>query len=230
MKREVARNKAKSAVLAVMCVVALCFWGPLIFNWTGLGSPSHGVNASESPLPLAGGPAVGAVLSPETPMVAKAKSATSWLSLITAIEADPMMASGSAISTDPFRSPTVATPVVAQDVHDTVPAEETKTTLAMLSNDPKQLGIRLESVFVGRRNRVARISGHSFRENSRIYLSGTGAVLDISKTSSGSPSELSLEIAAVNTDHVVLSDGTSTFTLPLHRPTFGFADQTTFER
>ena len=49
------------------------------------------------------------------------------------------------------------------------------TPAEVLAVTPQQAGLKLESVYLGRVNRVARINGHAVREKSRFSVSGSGS-------------------------------------------------------
>jgi hypothetical protein len=160
--RDIKRSPAKAAVLALLCVVALYFWAPLVFGWFGKEKPKTAkTSKTDAPLEIvqtqtyaSGAPAP--VAQPTVP----------WQSLVEGVRNDPRMQSVTlaVLQTEPFGLVQTQTPDPGETTQPT--ASKPKPQL-----DPAQLGLKLSSTMLGRR-RVAVINGRPYVEGSEVEAEG----------------------------------------------------------
>lgn len=164
-KRELLRNKKKSAILAVMCLVALYFWAPLVWGWLapeGDEAALGEVVAIEEVAPSA----VSTVV--EAPSRAARRRETPWQDLLKAIEEDERMTSAtlSAVTRSPFLPAAGEAPDPGAESAPQQP--ETVASLAGLADLAG--GLELTGIVYGPRLRIATIDGVEYRENDQIQI------------------------------------------------------------
>ena len=171
VRREIATNRKQAGVLALLLVVAIWFWIPLVAKW--FGKPATAV-AKASPATEAAGKSAGSrVPAPaEKHQPIKTASAIStdaasaalpthpWRQLVTWIEHDPrtVPAAGLSSGRDPFQRPTT-------------PATETKVILPPAKPrdaTPADAGLVLTSTIVGHGQRAALIGGRIYDEGNLV--------------------------------------------------------------
>jgi len=194
-----------------MSLVAVYFWGPLVWGWIGGGSTPTVVTPHEP---------VATVNVPLVPVKLEKQHATnnvSWHQLKELIDNDPTMLStdlGNA-PIDPFRQIYRAEPEEVE-TGETVQVEEVETPAIELVKDidPAEAGLELESVFVGRATKVAKIGGIRYRQQDKIVAA----------------SGVEFELKEVRRDSVVLTRNGREFTLTLKRKHLGDTDRNLYER
>jgi hypothetical protein len=172
-RAELTRNPKKSAVLAVICLVAIYFWAPLIKKWT-----------SGSDIAAAPDVAVVATLVPvvdnTATSAAQADSVTkrSWQTLVRLIEQDPNMMTATLEPElrDPFVQAQPAASTMAETAgamgSDAAPVAPPAPALELT---PRQLGLLLNGTIVGPRVRLATINGKTYREQELVYVAVASA-------------------------------------------------------
>jgi hypothetical protein len=157
LRREVQANPKKAVLLGVLAVVALYFWAPLVFRWTGHGSSGATAQVQVTPSPAAVAEVPAAVTKPKTVSAERHK----WHELVQWMEADGRTkpAAPLAAACNPFRIPVLRPQVVEQ------PKPRPKAEPAIA---PQSVGLVLSSTIVGPDRRVARISGRTYAEGSSV--------------------------------------------------------------
>lgn len=174
LKKELARNKAKSAVLAVLCLVAVYYWLPLFAKLLpGKKSKPAAVAATEAEI---GGPPVTPTTnanSNSSPAPVPAATDLDWKKIARAIKSDVYMTS---VPAKPeIRSPfafieeVIDEPLTTNDIPvddpEDVPTEEEQAP------DPTA-NLVVTSVIVGSRRSVATINGVSYKVGDVVRLEG----------------------------------------------------------
>lgn len=167
LQREAARNPAKAGVLGLLVVVALWFWGPLVWGWIG---PSEAASPPSPKAPIVQTEAgSGATASSATPSGTRAPT---WQQLVEWREHDPLTTAADTLKTrrDPFHA---VKPVVVEA--EMKPAEKIVQTVVFR---PEELGLKVSSTIVGPTRRVALINGRTYREGQVIRCDKAGEPID----------------------------------------------------
>jgi len=195
LSREFSRNKKKSAILAVMCLVAVYFWAPLVKEWVFGKSPKKPVAKKpakpETPTaPVLETLAAEAASSPALTAAPDWKQVAQWIETHAAASGDPHAALQQ-ITRDPFQP--IAPP---KEQHPEEATTETPIAAQMEQAVDHAItaGLQLTSTFVGGRNRVAYISGVAYEEGEHVPLS----------TVSLTGQALELRVLAIRSGEVVL--------------------------
>lgn len=170
LKKELGRNKAKTSVLGVLCLVAIYYWIPLIAKFIPGGKPdsepavataadgaaADGAAAS----PVAVTPTTAAVAPTATPVAAG--EILDWERVARAIETDEYMTSVAAnpLQKSPFAGLDAVGTEEALPNEIGSPNEETELTELEIADD---IGLAVTSVIVGSRRSVATINGVSYK-------------------------------------------------------------------
>jgi hypothetical protein len=160
LRRDLARNKAKSSVLGVLCLVALYYWFPLVAKlWS---KPDTANKKSDA-----------AATATEDPVEASAPTAPPqvdfvWQDFLVWSKNDPRMSAMTLPSgiRNPFQS--VATEAVAQANGDASETAEASASAASPRATPAELGMQLKGTMVGRRGSTANISGIAYQLGTRV--------------------------------------------------------------
>lgn len=190
LRKELVANPKQAAVLAVVCVVALWFWGPLLLKWFR----PKGTEETATPDVAATNPEVAVSAPQERPV--------SWLEVQARRDADPLARSASRnqAARDPFA--TLQTAAVASDEGEGSEEETESTPAAVIEQlaEPAKVGLVLQSIAYSRSRRFAQISGKTVKEKDELTLgsqvegvSATGPKL-VAKVVSIGRSEVTLEI------------------------------------
>ncbi len=168
LRREAMANPKKAAVLGLLVLVALYYWGPLVWGW---------VAADEAAGPPPDAPAAG-VASPGAANLATTEPTPQdgqtvtypWTQLDEWIRQDPMTAPAEDVARwrDPFAF--ASTGPKAAEVE---PAQGEPSRLS-----PEGLGIELAGTLVGPRRRVALIGGKAYREGQTVKIDRNGQSLE----------------------------------------------------
>lgn len=169
LTKELGRNKKKSAILGVMCLVALYFWAPLIWGWFAGDGSEESVALPETT------PSVAAPSTPP-PTTPTARSKTErlvpWDRLLSMMEQDQHMTTAALPQgmRNPFAEMVINSSPVERDVDTTaVPA-------AMTDPAEIELGLELSAVIIGPRIQMATINGRTYRQGEQISIDLSGAV------------------------------------------------------
>ncbi len=224
--REVKRNKAKSAVLGVLCLVALYFWVPLVWKWSSGKSSAQNPPADVAANFLAQ-PAVGVSTATNATTGAQKANTTkatkhSWRDIVDWIGQDHRMTSATQMPHEwsPFRPVEPLKTVNDVEEHQ----GEGSNNAPAISADKiavDDLGLELTTTLVGQHYRVAKINGKRYRENQSIVVRLGGKTEPRSEHgSTTSGHEIELTLAEIHPRHVVLAFEEKTFELPLSRAGF----------
>jgi hypothetical protein len=195
LRTELARNKGKSAVLGIVCVVALYFWLPLIWGLFRKkeASPAAAVEATPAVAPVTEG-------LPEA-------AAFHWREFLSWRDKDPrmMVVAMAAGTRNPFERPP------AELASDVSPAELQMAEPEPVERQrhPLELGLELRGTVVGRANAVADIAG-------KIYV--PGAIirpLAGDEDAGDALSHIAFRLVEIDRTHVVLERDGKLFRLDL---------------
>lgn len=175
LKQELVRNKKKSAILGVMCLVALYFWAPLAWSWIAPGGDeSDSSTIHEESIVGVGqsAPTPEATVGSFAPASAAGTGRTTrrrelpWQELLQMIENDERMAS--AVLADSSRDPFAAAGTAGDLTLDV--ASSPQEVAAQQDADVAQLtqGLELTGIVYGPRLRLATINGKTYREHDTL--------------------------------------------------------------
>ena len=206
MRRDMAANPKKAIALALMVVVALYFWAPMLWGYV---SPKKGKKS--------GNAAVNLILEDDpieegTQGGAKPKSSYPWDKVRKLAAADPRMkpASFRRSWTNPFRKEAPA-PIAGTDD----PAKAAAAELAQ-DIDPVKAGLKLTSIVMGEKTRSATISGKTYREGQMVPKRGkTPAEKSDTAAAAAGPQ---FELIKISRSRVELARNGKTYTLDMQRP------------
>jgi hypothetical protein len=160
VRREITANPKKAAVLALLLLVAVVFWAPLVTKWMGKDDASAmAANTSENPTPTTTStPTNGPVPAPADTMT----KTIHWNHVLTAIRDDSRMQPYTRVEgeRDPF-SP-AASKLAAQNQ-----AQKAAVEVAP-EITPEQAGIVLHSTVVGAQIKTALINGRAYHEDQNV--------------------------------------------------------------
>jgi len=198
LRREMAANPKKAAMLGVLALVALYFWAPLVSGWFSAGSAETVESLAALPAPVY--PAMpGESAYPAGPVATVAMVAPRWRDLVDWIEQDPRMQSAAlaAGTRDPFVAPQKKS---ATEMAQTPPKENPLPVLTNLT--PASLNLVLTSTIVGPELRVARINGQTYK---------TGEILELIKDGH----EIQFTLVEIGPKEVILQREGQRFSLKL---------------
>jgi len=203
-------NPKKAALLGLMVVVALYFWGPLVWKFAASARGKQTSATNLASLILTDDPG-----EPTQSGKSRTGSKFRWEKVRQMINHDNHMISATFDKTwiDPFgKSALEKREVVAE-----TPPEDPAAiaAAAVLTVEPKDLGIVLGGVMVGPRTRVATINGESFREGDAVTVTAKG-----DQTSS-----VAFRVHRITRQSVQLELNGRIFTLELTPPKLGNGDQ-----
>ena len=196
LRTELKRNKQKSAILAVMVLVAMYFWAPL-FRKALVGNKPSGppANSVTQTTGLAAtSPAAAPVLmdAAPPPPVSSVQAKHDWNTLANWIKDDQHMRS--VALTDDFRNP-FAKYVDPDSLTQADAGDAERSKLEPVEPqelDGAKLGLVLQATLVGRHKRLATINGFSYAEGSSV---------DLPTADEQEPAPI---LAEVHRDHVLL--------------------------
>lgn len=175
LRREVAASPKKAALLAVVSVVALWFWAPLVTkSFSKTETPPTDVArpaGSSGPLPATvaaapGANAAGAGSTEPSNSIRSRLPARPWRQLVAQIQNDPRMSPATDLvaERDPFKAPIVEAPALKKP--------EAAVVVEQRDLTPVSAGLVLNSTIVGRGERRALIGGEVYEEGSTIAAHG----------------------------------------------------------
>jgi hypothetical protein len=209
LAKDLSRNPKKTAVLALLCAVAIWFWVPLVWKWIKPNSDVPAAAGVVTPAPTAG--SVVSQGAPSTTVSAAKPPALDWRNLTELFQNHQLTAAAelSAELRDPFarNEPEVNTESIADEEDEAI---TTPATAILQTPTPKELGLVLRSTATGGGVRLARINGQ---------LCGVGTVLMVP---SGDV-KLEYEIVEIGLDRVMLLSSGQLFELQRQ------ADKTTMQ-
>jgi hypothetical protein len=212
LRRDMAANPKKAAALGLMVLVALYFWGPLVWKAFSDSGSKRNNKANMTALILTDDPDESAHQS-KGPSGGKFR----WEKIRQLIRQDERMASATFDVSwiDPFGKP--AAKVEPEAVVETplVETEASAVAAALAKIEPSDLGITLGGVMVGPRSRLATINGETCREGDVI------AVADkVEKSASHE-----FRVLKITRQGVQLESSGRIFTLELRQPKLGQGDE-----
>jgi hypothetical protein len=164
LRRDLAANPKKAAALGLMVVVALYFWGPLVWKWASAGGNRRNNKVNLASLILTDDPA-----EPTQQSKLRGGAKFRWEKARQLIRQDPYMISATFDQRwpDPFGKPTVD---AAAEAVEAAQADATAAAVATAATEPSSLGLVLGSVIIGPRYRVATINGEACHEGDIVEL------------------------------------------------------------
>lgn len=202
LKAELARNKAKSAVLGVMCLAAAYFWVPLLGNWFGGDTSDELDVAADSAQPSD----VQVDNQPVEAGTGQGKS-LDWRTAVARLREKPLLGSIETFSLtrNPFADLSVPDVVEALEHGEETEQEETERPVE-LPPEPRtfeELRLVLNGIMVGSHSRMATVNGKTYREGEEI------PVLTANDAGQGSAGSLFAEekvvIRSIHSEYVVVS-------------------------
>ncbi len=175
LRREVAVNPVKAAVLGVVVLIALWFWAPLVARWYSSNGPSDetAAAATSEPNSAARSPVVVANLqSSSKPNPVKsdraAEASSNWRSVVQAAAADPRTRPNRRIAhlRDPFG-------LSASELAAVQARKQKKANVAVVPElNPTEAGLVLNSTLIGSGKPIALISGEPYSEGDMVRAKG----------------------------------------------------------
>jgi hypothetical protein len=203
LRREAMANPKKALILAGLSLVALYFWGPLVWGWARSGHTSANVAAGKAKPPeLAPDGASGGAAKPgESPV--ELIPSYAWTQLDEWMSQDPLRSPVDTLSGR--RNPFAPLLVVADTAASEQPEPEPDVEVAKAT--PETLGLTLNGTLVGPRRRVALIGGKAYREGQTVRVDRDGRSIE-------------LKLVEVHARRIVLEWQGSSFELaiPEHQP------------
>lgn len=208
LRRDVAANPKKAALLGLMVVVALYFWGPLVWKFASAAGGKPRSNANLASLILTDDPS-------DSPQQGKARSGGKfrWDKVRQIIRQDPHMlpAAFDPNWVNPFGK---SASEIARSVAAETPVEAPAAATVAAAVDPKDLGIVLGGVMMGIRTRLATINGEACREGDVVSLKTKDKTVVVE-----------LRVLKINRRSVQLESGGRVFTLELGSPELAHGDE-----
>lgn len=154
LQKDLKKSPGKAAVLALLLVVALWFWAPLLTNLFANGNAKPATSASTSN--VANDSASTGTPTPTQPLY-------TWKQIADAIDADSRMkpTEPMALARDPFHR-------IEKEQPQEEPGEVVALPPEIPDVSPGDAGLVLNSTILGTRRQVARINGKSYRKGERI--------------------------------------------------------------
>jgi len=182
LRREAASSPKKLAVLALLAVVALWFWAPLLWGWF---SPADKASASAEPGPTAEATTTTAATKTVAAAVKKGTETQKeetprhpWQELVEWMNHDPLTAAAHPLI-DP-RDPFVAVKTEEEEQQEQIAETESQDVPKPLPAvvTPESLELALSSTIVGPRSRVARINGKTYRPGDTVKAGKDGQKIE----------------------------------------------------
>ena len=204
LRRDVAASPKKAAALGLMVLVALYFWGPLVWGWISPGERKGKSAVAASDVILEDDPIDPAAKAKrEQQVFAWEKTRRKFLS-------DPRMSPAlyDVSWHDPFRRDELTDPIRTTNTAQSQAAEA--------QSDPNKLGLVLTSVVVGPTRRSAVISGENYQEGQLVPGNGRKGQ---------APGGVEFRLARVGFHEVQLERLGRTYTLKMSRPQLAPGDE-----
>ena len=210
LRRDIAANPKKAAALGLMVVVALYFWGPLVWKFLPAAGAKRDSKANMASLIITDDPA-----EPGQQNQARRGPKFRWEKVRQLISQDSRMASATYDVgwIDPFAKPATSGATLPAEAS-TEGQAATAAAAAAAGTDPKSLGLVLGGIMIGPRGRVATINGDSHR---------TGDVITFSDKQNSSISH-QFRVFRINRTSVQLERNGQVFTLEHTPPKLAHGD------
>lgn len=208
-RKELTRNPKKAAILGLLCLVALYFWGPLVWSWL----PVEKSAAEPEPKVVAQGgqsQQPTAQVTPDKPSV-KPEQKFHWNEIIRWMENDVRMATVELAtdSRDPFQTISKTQQEIAAKQSEDNP-EQANNNLQRKEYKPSDVGLALEGVIIGPRYSAATISGKIFRLGSQVT-----AAANKSQGESATSHRIEFVLQEIHSRHVVLQRAGKSYSLKI---------------
>ena len=168
LRREAMANPKKAAILGVLVLTAVYFWGPLVWGWVAPGKasgepPNAKAEATAEPATLAN---TDLAQSQELPEINQKACPYPWTQLDEWMREDPMTTPAEDLTgwRDPFASPLAD---AAAGGH-----EEAQAAVPQVTSE--SLGVELSGTLIGPRRRVALIGGKAYRAGQKVTVDHAG--------------------------------------------------------
>ncbi|MHB1036963.1 MAG: hypothetical protein ACYC35_19945 [Pirellulales bacterium] len=206
LRRELTANPKKAAVLGLLMVVALYFWGPLVWKWTHSGSAAvaaTGPSATPAEAGLAPGNAAVTNAAATNSSEAKPVSRRPWQELVAWMEGDVRMrpADAATVGRNPFDVSKISLAVEAQRKNESKEPPKSEVT-------PQSVGLVVSSTVVGTARSTAVINGKAYERGREIKISKDGQ-------------DVAFVLTEVHPRRVVLAREGKQFELAIVRPKTG---------
>ena len=210
LRRDVAANPKKAAALGLMVVVALYFWGPLVWKSLSTSGSKRNTKANMAALILTDDPA-----EPTQHSKGRSGGKFRWEKIRQLIRQDERMVSATydVAWIDPFGKP--AGSDEPEQVAEAPTEDAAAIAKALAALEPKDLGIVLGGVVVGPRLRLATINGEVCHE---------GDVFSVPDKLNKSVSH-DFRVVKIDRQGVQLESSGRIFTLELNQPKLGHGDE-----
>jgi hypothetical protein len=214
LRRDIAANPKKAAALGLMVLVALYFWGPLVWKFLSARGGPRQANASTASLILTDDP----VEPGQQNKGRGGRSKFRWEKVRQLIRQDPQMVSATfdVAWIDPFGKLLGAQ---GKGAEQTTPEEDPAVIAAAQAAaavvNPKDLGVVLGGVMFGQRRKLATINSESYREGDVVSLADKQDKTVIYK----------YRVFRIDRDSVQLESGGSLFRLELVQPKLAPGDE-----
>jgi hypothetical protein len=165
LKKELKKSPGKAAVLALLSLVAIWFWAPLVTNLFGGETKSAPVKATAHTPAIATANAVAGPTLIQSPV--------DWKQISESIDKDPRMkpADRLVLPRDPFRP---IEPEQEKEIHVSAKSEPQPVALDI---PPAEAGLVLSGTIVGSRRSVARLNGRNYSKGDFVTASGSNMSL-----------------------------------------------------
>jgi hypothetical protein len=153
LRRDMAANPKKAAALGLMVLVALYFWGPLVWRWVAASGNKRSDKTEMAALILTDDPA-----EPTQQTKARGGAKFRWEKVRQLIQEDRHMRSAAfdPTWTDPFGR---GAKISLTETQTPPPAESATAAAASIAKEPEEFEIVLNGIFIGAKTRVATING-----------------------------------------------------------------------
>ena len=198
IRRDLVASPKKAVALGLMLLVAIYFWAPMVWGWIKPGTSDGKPTVAASEVILED--------DPVDPVATAHKKGRvfSWEKVRRKVAADPRMTPAlfETSWSDPFRP---------AEIRETGGPASTATELARgtAQVDPADLGLKLTSVAISSRHRVAIINGEKYREGELVPVTGKDGQ---------SATGVEFRLVQVGFYEVGLEYQGKTYTLELSRP------------
>jgi hypothetical protein len=196
LRREATANPKKAMILAIVALVAIYFWAPLIIGWIKPKTDS-----------TMAAPAVTAATSPDqnTENTGKESVATGkipWPKLDDMMRNDPKTMSAPRLTTtrDPFNSP-------ISEAKEKLLSKQKEADAPILS--PDMAGLKLSSTIIGNGRHMAQVNGKTYT---------AGQIIDVRKGMDKNSVGATFRLVEVYPRRVVLESGGQLFELAIPDP------------
>jgi hypothetical protein len=202
LSKELRRSPKKTAVLALMGVVALWFWAPLAWKWFAPQSTSAA--AAPTPPPTVNGSPVVPAFGAATSTTPAAVPAMNWKELADLLQHDPLLSS--ARLHEKIRDPFAVAPGEKETSDKETESKELAlaAAVAVAPLTPEQLGLAVSSAIAGGSASVATINGRACCVGDVIVVPNDHAQYEFTITS-------------IEGGEVTLASSTETYKLAIRR-------------